>query len=643
MKLKSVCKLRPLLCLGLVFVIVFLYKNSMAYGASPVTVNTVDYKEENIIVNNNGNQKIYFATENDAARGVWDVIPADSPDGSGTTTIDFSWVSPTNDQIIMIRGEDINLPPSRVILKARAKRLEVSINYEKLSSLSKNDTIASLLNIMSTEGTAANPIKYSDLEWRKGSSGSWRDTSALTVAQLEKLQIRGADLYFRIKAVNDVTVGGKSPDGTNGRRVSSEVRLKITAQTTPASVNVDGEKFTVQLKYGKEYRISYGSYQSGWIRITNKSTKEVDLKEMVNNQYNGLTASTKFPKMKIEVRDFATTSKPASKIVEININEQKTLSGMFVGGDAPQNPSQSDTNIYLAYNGSSAVTITIAAASSSNPYQYCIIKPGETFDLKKTTWYTVTKNSGFKLLSSRVPEGSIIYVRKRASKDTKTSTVELATTCLSHVVSYPAVPVVEAKNFTFIKGSTENLTFNIKMNTAGKLPFETKITSITYGSNVLDFICTPSEIVPTNPNIEYTMTVTLNANILNNLPISYSRALVITFGNGTVDKNSVKLAIQNPAAASPLTTSVTKGKTSGTTSIKVLNSVRSGHILVYKITDSKIDNVTTETVVADGITFVQEGDIAVTAGKYVTVYEINASTKKVSRYSSIRITANQIN
>ena len=159
---RSISNLQTMLCLGLMFVFVMLCSSDKAYGASPITINTVDYQEENIIVNNNGNSKIYFATENDAARNSWEVINADA---GSTTSIDFSWLSPTSRQVIVIKGE--NSVQRRVTIKERARKLEVSITYDKLSSLSKTDTIAKLLNIMSSAGTGEKPIDFYDLGMEK--------------------------------------------------------------------------------------------------------------------------------------------------------------------------------------------------------------------------------------------------------------------------------------------------------------------------------------------------------------------------------------------------------------------------------------------------------------------------------------------
>ena len=228
MQRTSTGKLKIFLSFSILFTFLMLINTGLAYGAEPITINEVDYKEENIIVNNNSNAKIYFATENDAARNSWEVIPADSGD---TTSIDFSWLPHTSDQALVIRGEGNVV--RRVVLRERAKKLEVSISYDRMAGLAKTDSIATLLNIMSSAGTGERPIDITDLEWRKGENGSWQDTSTLTVAQLEKLQIKGANLYFRIKAVNDVTNDTNHPDGTKGRRVSKEVRLRITKRLLP--------------------------------------------------------------------------------------------------------------------------------------------------------------------------------------------------------------------------------------------------------------------------------------------------------------------------------------------------------------------------------------------------------------------------
>ena len=301
----------------------------------------------------------------------------------------------------------------------------------------------------------------------------------------------------------------------------------------------------------------------------------------------------------------------------------------------------------MSYNGSSGISITIPSASVDNPYQYCVVKPNEVFDTAKVTWYTISKGTAVKVLASRAVEDSQIYIRQKEIKskkatNTSSAVVELASTCVTYKVEYPAVPKVEVKDFTFVKGVTDDLSFNIKLNKAGRLPFETKIKSIKLGAREIEFSTTTDLVEPLNPNVEYNINVTLSKDVLNNLPNSYSRALTITFENGLVDKTSVKLAIKSPTAAATLSTAVTKGKKAGTTSVRVTNSLRQGCELVYTITSTKVEGIHTENIITDGIKFVQQEDIAVTTGDYLTVYEINSTTKKVERYRCILITASQI-
>ncbi|MDD4113126.1 MAG: hypothetical protein PHC56_08855 [Herbinix sp.] len=614
-----------------------------AYAATPVTINTVDYTNENIIVNNNGNARIYFATENDAARNFWELMPADA----GTiSTIDFSWVSPTAEQIIVVKGEDG--VSHRVTLRERARKLEVSISYDRMAALAKTDTIAYLLNIMSSAGTGESPITFSDLEWRKGENGSWQNTNLLTVAQLEKLQIKGADLYFRIKAKDDTNVGA---DGTKGRRVSKEVRLKISKKASPVVVGIDGEDFTADIRYGKEYRVTHAGVTSDWVKVTDKSIREVPLAVILNDGSNGLIPSRRFPAMMIEIRDYATARAAASKITEIELKAQRKLQGVIIKGEAPEGADSSDMNIYITYNGSANISITIPSASTDNPYQYAIVKPDDFFDVERVTWSSITRGSAVKVLASRAVEGSEIFVRQKeiksrlATRTTPAVDYQLASSYLKYIIEYPAVPNVEMKNITFIKGITENaneLTFNINLNTIGKLPFETKIRTIKLGTRELTFSTTTNVTGSLSSTTEYFIKVTLIKDYLNDLPNSYSRALYITFENGTVDKTSVKLTIQNPTPASTLTASASKGVTVGTTSIRVYTTLRAGNKLVYTRTGTKVEGLHTENAIA-GTDFVDQADIAASAGDYITIYEVNSTTNKVVRYKCIQITSLYIN
>ncbi len=636
-------KARYAFLLGFAVAFLSLASKGQVYAAYPVSINEVDYENENIIVNNNGNAKIYFATENDASRGSWETMLSDV---GNTSEIDFSWVSPTTEQTIVIKGEDGT--QRRVTLRERTRKLEVSISYDRIGTLTKTDSIASLLNIMSSAGTGETPINFNDLEWRKGENGSWKDTDFLTVEQLEKLQIKGANLYFRIKAKNDIT----GRDGTNGRRVSKEVRLKITKKASPSAVRIDGEDFTADIRYGKEYRVTHNGVTSNWVKVTDRSTRDIPLSVILNVASYGYTPETKFPEMVIETRSYATARAAASKISEVYIKEQRELQGVIKKEEAPKGADSSDNNIYLTYNGASNIAITIPSASMDNPYQYTIIEnklvsvvePIEKLNLgeilEKVSWTNITRSSAVKILATRATEGSVIIIRQKEIKAKANDPVILASTCLAELIRYPAVPSVEKKNFTFVKGLSDDLTFRIDLNTPGVLPFEKKIKSIKLGTKELTFGTTTNVTDSLDPGTEYYINVTISKDFLNNLPNSYSRVVYITFENGTLDRNSIKLSIQSPTPAAKLSASLVKGKTAGTTKVQLLSNVLASNKLVYTVTIDEIKDLHTEYEVTSEASQYTPGDeITASVNQYVTIYEINPTTRKVIRYKSMEITS----
>lgn len=620
---------------------------------SPVTIDSVDYEEENIIVNNNGNSKIYFATEVEASKDNWEIMPADP---GATTEIDFSWVSPGTENILKIKGEDITVPAGvqlqkRIILKERARKLEISIMYASINALDKDDTIAPLLNIMSSVGTADNPITYEDLEWKKGETGKWKDIDDLTVAQLEKYQIKGADLYFRIMAVNDVTdktdpLDFIYPDGSKGRRVSNEVKVKIAKKAASMVVGIDGAKFKAEIEYGQEYRVTIGAVTTGWEQVTDRATTNIPLADIVNDGSDGTT--NPFPGMFLEIRDYATTKKAASKITEIELNLQREILGDVLAEEVPLDVTPANQNIYLNYYGNKNIVITIPSASLDNPYEYCIVKPSDTFDLERVIWYSVTKSSGANVLASKAVDGGILYIRQKEIKSrakTRTSLAveyKSASTYVSHDISYPSVPDVFDESFTYIKGIGDDpVEFDIRLNISGRIPFETEIGSIKLGNKIVLFD------TDTDPDIgdplSDIMKVTLRTSSLEELPNCYYKDLFITFKNGTIEKSSIKLTIKSPTLSYALSASAAKGATSGTTVINVVSPLGVGNVHKVYISDTLVENVVEEGIASyTGVGPYTSGNmIPVTAGKYVTVFEID-DTGLIKKYKCIQITADLI-
>jgi hypothetical protein len=657
--------------------------NKTVYAApSQVTVYAVNYYDENIEVFNNENTKIYFATEIDAAKNNWEVMEAESGD---TTIIDISWTSPNTENIICIKGEE-NSKQTRIVLKPMAKKLEVAINYGVMTSLAKNDTIAEMVNIMTTEGSGSKPITFEDLEWKKSEGGRWMSTDDFTVSLLEKLLIKGAYVYFRIKAEDEFvdmkyngadftpdpdryygfyyedelvptnfTYGNDYPDGTKGRRASKEVKVKLAKTAPPMVYGIDGEDFTADIKYGKEYRVTrmIGSTEvrSGWNKVTDRSVKNVPLATIVSNgTSDGTTALKAFPAMKIEVRNYATSKAAASKISVIELNAQRVLTSPIVQGPAPLNTTAADNNIYISYNGTKNLAVTIPSASTAHPFEYCIVKPTETFDLTRAVWTPITKGTEVKVLPTKAVDGGVIYIRQKEIKSKKATSTSpavaysLASTYVTYNLNYPAVPEITNTSYVFTKGYSDAITFSIKLNIIGKKPFETEIRNIKLGTKEIAFTSTVTPAIP-NPvsaSQVYTMNVTLTKSSLEAMVNSFARPITITYMNGTVDKTSIKLTIQNPTPAGTLTANPAQGSATGTTAITVVNTAALGNEFVYTKGANAVTGKYTSDAMTSGTAFTSGADISVTANEYITVYEINSTTKNIVRYKSIQISASNI-
>jgi hypothetical protein len=671
----------------IVFGVLYSPKQETLAAGTPVQVCAVSYVDESILVFINGNSKIYFANETEASRGNWDSIDVSPTDK--IAVLDISWLSPNVENIIMIKGDN-DQTKSRIILKEKPRKLDVSINYSQLDSLAPTDTIGGLLNIMATEGTGVNPITFSDLQWKKGDTGQWRGTNDLTKELLESYLIKGTNLYFRIAPVDDTvsaTLGGVSfpigdytgsyaytkpkftattdaddliystdyPDGTDGRRASSEVKLKIARKAVLPVTGIDGEEFTVDIKYGQEYRITATSGGSivksvDWTKVTDRTVKKLPLSAMLNYDYDGLTAATSFPEMLIEIRNYSTSKASSSKITATQLDAQRVLPGSIITGAAPAGVTSADKNIYITYNGTKNVNIQIPSASEDNPYEYCVVRQGNSFNLEKASWTSITKGTIVKVLASKAVDFSTLYIRQKEIKykaekgSTSAVAFKLASTMQTFQVNYPFTPTAPKMTYTYTKGYPTELNIDVTLNVAGKMPYETALRYLKLGTKdvpVDKVTVTPDISGGIDKNQVYTMRITLKGSALEVMANCTARALGIYYENGTVDKTSSKLTIKNPTAALGLTTTIAQGTAASTTAVTVSNALGTGNHYVYQVGTTQVTKVNTEDKFTTGIAFTSGMDVVITAGQYLTIYELTADDYVV-RYKSILVESKDV-
>lgn len=661
----------------LTVICILLLPETKVYAATPVKVCAVSYEDESILVFNNSNSRIFYATETEAAKGSWDVINVKNSEP--ITAIDISFLSANVENIIMIKGYP-DETQTRVIIKDKPQKLSVSVNYSSMESLPAGSTIGPMLNIMATEGTGVSPITFKDLQWKKGDDGHWMSTDLLTKEMLESYLIKGTYLYFRIAPVDDVvdatvsstdyttqirtnasmyaytksfgttysniSFGTKYPNGLGGRRASNEVKLKIVKMQSLPVTGIDGEDFKVEIQYGQEYRVTEAgkATPSIWTQVTDRLVKKLPLSTMTGGIYDGLTKP--FPQLLIEIRDYATSRSAASKIIATSLNEQRTLSGNILEEAVPVGADATNSNIYISYNGTKNLVVTIPSASVDNPYEYCVVKQGSTFDLERASWSTISKNTGVKILSSKALDYCKLYFRMKEVKyKPATSTkgavsYKLASTYKIFDVNYPSMPTAPKMTHVYTKGYPTEIKITVTLNTVNKMPYETSLRYIKLGTKdvtVKSSVVTPAITGTPDPKQVYTMTIILSGTELEKMTNCTARALSIYYNNGTVDKTTNKLTIKNPTASGTLTTTAVKGTATGATAVTVVNALDTGNSFVYTLGATEVKGKNMEDTVTGDIPFTPGTDIAVGTNKYLTIYEVN-STKNIIRYKCIEIT-----
>jgi hypothetical protein len=674
------------------------YPEKKAFAAAnEIQVIAVAYSDESIIVKNNGNSKIYFASEVEASRGNWDVI--DSGPGE-FSVIDFSYLSPNIDNILKIKGDKDNTP-ERIIIKRRPQKLAVSINY---STFDDTTSIGELLNIQSSEGTGDKPITINDLEWKKGADGEWLDSVHLQTALLKRYLLKGTVLYFRVAALNDVAeynetlpgytlddfrndVGGYSyknsfeklqnisidpntltfksfPDGTKGRRPGTEVRLKINKQASTPVVNVDGSKFKMAIKYGQEYRVSLdggNTYTTtNWFKVTDTLSKPILLSTILSNATGGTDTSDgltdSFPAMTIDVREYATEKAASSRIVTNNIPAQRVIPSSVVEGT----PTTADNNIYVSYNGNKNVVVTIPYATTDRPYEYTVVKAGSTLDPERASWSAITKNTPVKIASTKALDGSTLYFRqkeikyKAATSSQAQVDFQLASTYATFKVNYPSLPVAPKKTYVYTKGYSGDIEIVVKLNEKDRVPFENHVKAVKLGTKDIPFTQVPDvTLTPTtfDPSVENYLTIRLTGTELAKMANCTARTIAIYYDNGTVDKATTKLTIKNPTDAGLLLVDTPiKGASPNTTIVNVRSTIPSTNRVVYNFSSDRITGKKCEdTVDGSYLTLDPTGVIDTTgrANQWLTVYEVTIPTAPgdpsyIVRYYSVQLTADMI-
>ena len=479
--------------------------------ASSITITDIDYEKLTMTIKaNDGDSRIFFATSKSAS--TWDEIPEEI----GTdrkVTMDISWVSVSRDYPLYIKG-DKSTEPVKVVLPKQNTKFKASLN------------------------TATNEFKFSNvgtsgkIYWRKSTSTEWEEFNQADQTSmqnlLESFSLKGISLVFCTSQKKGTSVDNP------GERPSKISTVKVTKRAAAPNVSLNYNNMTFAVKKTMEYKLSD---EDTWKNI---DTTSLTMKEaMPSVLYESGKDMEEDETVGIDFRVKATTSKVASQTKTLMVPGQK---------DTPAE------NITPVYTGPSQLKILIEekeikkedgstevlkAASTENPYEYTVVKSGDELNIYTAKWTGITTVST-KISSTEAPEGSAIYVRKKANGGKLPGKEQKIVASVKYIEASTLGTTEYA--LEKIQGVKTELTFAICVSSK-----EAEVSGITFNGTKAGFKASKAE-EPTDG--KYSITITINdTSAIESISDNLGKTLTaeITLNNTEVINKGVTLYIQKAA------------------------------------------------------------------------------------------------
>lgn len=361
---------------------------------------SVDYEDLWLVVDANGNQKVFYS---DKSQKVWyEAVEATQ----GRYYIDISWLSNTSATVINLKGDvcDEVVP---VTLPARNSKFKAK--YDKVTGA------------VTFEGV---PDGVTTFEWRKATAYQWTSVSIADAGkegsvfreQIEKMRISGASIYVRLpQTEGKVDANGVFQAGT---RQSKEIKLSIAKRANAPKITIDGSKLTLSTKTTMEYSTDNGTT---WKTATAKMPIASIAPSVLSASPTSATVLFRYA---------ATAKKAYSKTASVTIPAQRIAPFVSTASGGEVVYESDAAKFYLTFN----------KASKTTPYEYTIVKAGNTLDLTKASWKAVTSAKKVSVSAKTAPAGSVIYVRKKTIKEGKETKFEIASAMKAIPVTYTVAP-----------------------------------------------------------------------------------------------------------------------------------------------------------------------------------------------------------
>ncbi len=346
-------------------------------ASSKITIGAADYENLFLRVYPNGNSIVYIST--DKGKNWTEVEGRKDTDLEGKEYIemDISWASPSSNVKLSFKGSETE------------EETECTLPKQISSFTMKFDRINGDFTITNNSGATI-------FWWRKASDYEWHDVPFDTTSEgyreflsiVQSLRYKGAKLVFR----TGQTLG---TDAENmGNRPSKEIKIAIPKYSNAPSMRLNLTRLTLNTKETMEYTNDLSS--GNWI----KCEKNMELGAVAAAVFaaNGTPGST----VTLYYRVAQTAKKAASRIGCITFPAQ--TAGPTIG--------EEDTDISCSIDTSAGkLDIKFLTASTTNMIEYCVVTPGNTFELTTAKWKIMKGVKTVTLKEKAVPDGTTIYFR----------------------------------------------------------------------------------------------------------------------------------------------------------------------------------------------------------------------------------------
>lgn len=359
--------------------------------AAAVTVKDIDYENLTMKIYKHGNAIVYFAPTIPSKMSDWDEVTGVEYNAEGYVLMDISWATATAVNSFYLRGDinntavQITLPKQSTAFKVKFDKASGGFTFD-----GKGDSEYFFYR------------KSSDYNWTKVFFDQSDPSYEKFLEKVASLRFKGAKLIFKLG--QEIGCADGSTDDF-GARPSKEVAVTISKLSTAPSIKLNVTKLTFNTKATMEYSEDLTEWKP--------CTKNMKLEELADAAL--CAGATPGKAVTLYFRTAQTEKKPASQVAAVTIPGQTK---------APTTGTTDAVDVRYGFSGKYMI-INFLTASTTRPFEYCIVKDGAEFDEHTAKWRTVKGQKDIKL-SQKSVEDAEIYVRVKGVSANAAKGIEMA-------------------------------------------------------------------------------------------------------------------------------------------------------------------------------------------------------------------------